>query len=249
MGIASLRMDKRGAGTTKLGPDVLEPDFEQLVNDARSGLAFLRSREETRKLPTFIIGHSLGGVIALVLASENQNLAGVALLATPARKLDEILKEQVVTEAKQLELSKETLDRRLSDSDEFFYYLRNVADWSADNVPPRVFAMSYLRKFYLQLLEQTPTLLISKLRCPILIVQGDKDFQVSTADAHLLFAAARETNERVEIVELPDCDHLFKRVTRRESIRAYFDKRRHVSRTLIAIVGKWLRRHSDDSSS
>jgi uncharacterized protein len=239
-GIISLRFDKRGAGSTKLGAVVSELSFEQVLADAEAALAYLLSRMESANLSLFLIGHSQGGLVALELAAGRPDIAGVVLLATAGRPLDEVIEEQLVTQAKEIELSEESLAAKVSDLRNFFHYVRHVADWTPESVPPKVYAARGTRKWFKGLLEHDPVRLISRLRCPVLIAQCNRDTQVSVRDAELLFSAARATNSEVERIILRGCDHLFKRVGKKAALRMDYSRRRHVLPELLTAVRDWV---------
>ncbi|HMN94955.1 MAG TPA: alpha/beta fold hydrolase [Phycisphaerales bacterium] len=104
-GVASFRFDKRAlAAYADLWPDDLEElgrffSFANFVGDAEGAFAAMRAAEGIDRARTAIAGHSEGGLIALGVATRRtaagEPPAGVALLATPGRPIDEILREQI----------------------------------------------------------------------------------------------------------------------------------------------------------
>src|SRR5262249_32653231 len=71
-GVASVRYRKLGSGQTGL-PSSVNLDaigFDLFVNEARAAYDYLRSRPEVDPNRVFVLGHSEGGLIALVLATE-----------------------------------------------------------------------------------------------------------------------------------------------------------------------------------
>ena len=190
-------------------------------------------------------GHSQGGLIALDLASNNNNIAGVILLATTGRPIDKVLQDQIIQQAKDLDLSNKSLNQSLKDHKTLFHYIRNNSNWTSKTVPPKVYALRHLRKWYVELLSKDPLLLITTLKCPVLIIQGDKDIQVSVDDANLLFSAARKNNINSELLILHNYDHLFKRIGKQNGISAYFDRRRRIATTLIKYIQDWINKIQD----
>lgn len=243
-GIVGLRFDSRGAGSTRLGVNILEFGFEQLLEDTKYALNFLSRHPDVTNLPIFVIGHSLGGLIALNLAAENMpKIAGVILLATAARPLDQVLIEQTIAQARELDLSQQTLKQRVDDIKEFFYHLKYTPVWTPQTVPPKVYSQNYLRKLYAELLKQDPLDMIAQIKCPVFIVQGGKDVQVSVIDARLLHRVAEKRKQKVDLLILGDCDHFFKRTGRRSGLKVYYDSRRRVSSKLIKSLQKWILDH------
>ena len=86
-GIATLRYDKRGVG--KSTGDFDSAVLTDFVADARAGMSYLFSHPKLKHLPVGIIGHSQGGAIAQILATERE-LSFVVFLATPFMRGDKI---------------------------------------------------------------------------------------------------------------------------------------------------------------
>src|ERR1700721_4416824 len=91
--IATLRYDKRGAGGWK--PEFGKPEdfrFKDYVDDAVSLVNYLRSSGKFGHL--VVIGHSEGGLVA-ILAARQVQLDRLVLLVTAARRQGDLLKAQL----------------------------------------------------------------------------------------------------------------------------------------------------------
>ncbi len=240
LGIASLRFDKRGMGGTRTGTDVPNAGFEAVVADAESALQEVSRSLKTAGVPLFLVGHSQGGLVALILASRHPDLDGLVLLATAGRPLDEVLKDQVRHECDTLGLSDLSFEHRIHYLETFFRSVREVENWNDKTVPKRVLANRHLRRWYAELLAYDPRELVRITECPLLIVQGDADSQVGVSDAHLLRDAALGAARPVEMKLLSGLDHLFmdKYKYRRFTTCAF--RRRQISRALIGVVSQWI---------
>jgi pimeloyl-ACP methyl ester carboxylesterase len=86
-GIATLRFDKRGHDQPAPYPHTYT--LPQRVEDARVALNTLRNHERTAHLPTFLVGHSEGGLVAAKLA-ETEPVPGVVSLCAPAGNVFEL---------------------------------------------------------------------------------------------------------------------------------------------------------------
>ena len=78
-GIGVLRFDFAGAGIGEPTADAL--NFASDVQDIRSGAKAMKAAGKT---PSLLIGHSLGGLAAIVAASELPDVAAVATIGAPA---------------------------------------------------------------------------------------------------------------------------------------------------------------------
>jgi pimeloyl-ACP methyl ester carboxylesterase len=240
-GIVGLRYDKRGAGSTEPGSERLDPSFEAVIRDACAAMEWLGRHDAHRALPLFIVGHSQGGLVALALAAKERRVSGVVLLATAGRPLDEILADQTLGQARELGLSAESVNEHLASLRELFKAVRSVDEWTPDNVPPRVYASRFMQRFYREQLAYDPAALASRLHCPVLVVQGDRDVQVFEKDAQILYEAASAAGVSAECRLLRGYDHLFMRVRGKGGVRAYHDRRRRVAAVLPDTIGEWIR--------
>lgn len=93
-GIASLRWDDRGVGGS--GGDGLLTTLQARADDVVAALALLRAHPEIRSDRIGLVGFSEGGLIAPMAANRADDIAFVALLASPAVPGDELLRAQLV---------------------------------------------------------------------------------------------------------------------------------------------------------
>lgn len=82
-GIAILRYDKRGVGqSTGTYNNMLTS--EDFARDAAAGIEYLNNRPEIDRTRIGIVGHSEGGMIAAMVASQLPSIAFIILLAAPS---------------------------------------------------------------------------------------------------------------------------------------------------------------------
>lgn len=80
-GVEIFRFDHRGSGSSS-GERQWIDSFKDYVDDARDVLE--RAKKESKALPLFLMGHSLGGTVALHLAAERQGDLTGLILSAPA---------------------------------------------------------------------------------------------------------------------------------------------------------------------
>jgi alpha-beta hydrolase superfamily lysophospholipase len=94
-GVASLRFDKR----THAHPEALDATHltveEELLADAVDAVQQMATRPEVDPRRIFIVGHSLGGLLAPEIAERARGVAGLVLLSAPGRPLGEVMIEQL----------------------------------------------------------------------------------------------------------------------------------------------------------
>lgn len=189
-GIAVLRHDDRGAGgsSTPAGP----PSYRALLGDTRAAIAFVRGRTECDGRRVFLMGHSEGSKTCAVLAAEDTALAGIALLAgATAVNVDTLLEEQA----------------RLDPHGPATRLLTTLARARAG---ARARGPGDLVEWMREHLEVAPRAMLPRIRCPVLILQGEADSLVRAH--HAAEAAAlieRGGNRRVTLRLFAGLSHVF----------------------------------------
>ena len=200
-GISTVRIDKRGmfgsAGAVRDANAVTIADY---ARDVRAWVAAVRRK--TGAACVWVLGHSEGGLVALAAAGEETGICGLVLVATPGRPLGDVLREQFTSNPANAPI----LDEALA-----------AIDALETGKRPDVFHMNpvlrpifgpKVQDFLLDAIAIDPAGLIAGWRKPVLIVQGERDLQVSVADAERLKAASPQA----ELVLLPDANHVLKAV-------------------------------------
>jgi len=197
-GIAVLRADDRGVGgTTGVFKGSTTGDF---ADDGLAGVRYLQSRKEINTNQIGLVGHSEGGMMAPIAASKSQDVSFIVLIAGPGIQLDDIVLFQKELKWKQAGMSEKDLKLHRS-------WHNNVADIVIKDIPDEA-AADEIRALYSNLtkdeksrLNKTPESLegeinsvlepwrrygyrydpesvLSKVKCPVLAINGSKDMQV-----------------------------------------------------------------------
>lgn len=178
-GVISLRIDKRGIGTSRTTV-VREVDlrFQTYVDDAKVWLAFLRA--EPRVSRVIILGHSEGALIGTLVAKE-AGPSGLILLAGAGNAAPVLLGRQLAAAGLPPDLQETS--RRIADS---LTEGKPVAD-----IPAALMALyrPSVQPYLMSWFPLDPASELAKVTCPVLIVQGTTDLQVTVEEAQRLHAA------------------------------------------------------------
>lgn len=202
-GVAVLRVDDRGIGKSAITKEQAEAtSYFSLISDTQAAIDFLSKRPEIDAKKITLVGHSEGVGTALYLAGEDSRVAAIVLLAGISTTLDKVVIEQSL-----YQLAKgETIDAANPPSPQIVLFLiKMFADAklpeNANN--PR---FAYFREH----LNFNPLLLTPKVKCPVLILQGERDSQVLAYHAvNLATSLAQSGNKNVALRVLPNLTHLF----------------------------------------
>lgn len=171
-GYASLRFDKRGVGGST--GDALTGGFNDELTDATNALDHLRAVVDD---PLFVIGHSVGGTIAMRLGATN-DLGGLVLLATPAQPLRAVARWQTERIATTLPGPQWLLPRMFRAAQRRSW--RSIEQSTGDTV--RGGFQRRPARWFREALAHDPTPDMAAIACPVLAVTGRKDLQVDAAD-------------------------------------------------------------------
>ena len=100
VGVASFRYDKRGCGNSS--GDYDSTGHSDLVSDAAACLRYLQQESPAKGLPTFVLGHGEGTVIAPQLIAANSSVAGQIVLAPFLDNYETVIRRQAEKALKEI---------------------------------------------------------------------------------------------------------------------------------------------------
>ncbi len=217
-GIAVLRYDKRtyvyGKASVPEGKEIT-PD-EEVIEDAVSACQLAASMPFIDKQKVFLAGHSLGGLLAPLIATRCPSVTGLILLAAPSRPQDDIIKEQLRYLASLNGNADETLLAQQ------YQQVKAAA--------PQIY-WDYLDKY-------APVMTACSLSVPMLFLQGERDYQVTMQDfAMWKLGMFGKTN--VTFLSYPTLNHCFMEGTGKSTPMEYNHPAR-VSEKVMEDIAKWV---------
>lgn len=228
-GVASLRYDKLGTGATGLASFASHPDdigFDVYVQEAKDAVAYMRTRPDIDPNRIIVVGHSEGGLIAMVVANDLGASSGIEalVLASPPgngylETIEGQLRAQFSAAVQQGSVTQARADAANAQTQQIVDALKTTGAYPpglnvTDPALQSIFSKANER-FLAQAEQHDPAQEAAKLPAalPVLILHGDKDQQVSDDDiARLVGALQSSGHTKVESDQLPDVDHVFKEV-------------------------------------
>jgi len=224
-GIATLRYDKRHytypENAAQLGANLTLRD--EVLDDVKAAIALLKETDGVNGEKIFVLGHSLGGMLTPAIAYENEGIAGIISMAGSLRPLYEIVYDQnqeVIAAYQNVELSddmKETLNRQIAQIENDIAILRG--DYSALKNEDVLLGVSV--GYWKSLREYEGMNFISEISLPMLILQGDADFQVYADKDYVLWQQTLRDRENVEFALFEGLNHLMMQTQGKRDISEY----------------------------
>lgn len=202
-GIASLRYDKRTyAYGDQLTNDITLDD--EVIVDAIAAVHALQARPDIARV--VVVGHSLGGMLAPEIAARAGHVAAVAMLAPPARPPLVILRDQLRYLGAPRELRGQ-VEAALA-----------VVELVALGDDPTLRVMGMPLSYWRDWEAHDGVAAARALDLPLLVLQGDRDYQVTREDFGIW---KRSLGRRAAYVLLAGDNHGFFRGRGRPGPRDY----------------------------
>lgn len=204
-GIAVLRYEKRtrqhAARLAKEGTITLH---DEVIDDALAALELLRRTPGVDPKRVFLLGHSLGAWAAPLIAAQDKRLAGVILLAAPARPIEDLYVEQVRYLLPMQTADADAAREKLAEAEREAAAVKRIRETGAG---PET-ALGAPRSYWLSLRGLDPLAAAARLGAPILLLHGGRDYQVTEAD-YGLWRKALERHAQASLKDYPALNHLF----------------------------------------
>jgi alpha/beta superfamily hydrolase len=192
-GIAVYSYDKRIFAQMASGKlDEASLTFDNFIDDAKAVILYFKNQKKYHSIT--VAGHSEGALIGMVAANGNAN--AYISIAGAGRPIDEVLLEQI---EKQAPFLKEEVEKNLAS-------LKSGNTFELKNQMLASLFRASVQPYMISWIKYNPQNEIKKMQIPSLLINGDKDIQVSVQDAQLLQQA--QPNAQLHII--PNMNHIFK---------------------------------------
>ena len=207
-GIAAIRYDKRsythGLKMLRQGDITVR---QETIEDALLATALLRADPRIDKDRVFLIGHSMGAMLAPRIDAEGGNYRGLILMAGTLRNLEDMLlaqNEEVIDELPKF--LRPLMTKQTAKLKKTFEGLYQRSDEDAKSV--KIGGGTTLYYFKEMGLHPAKDYLETFTR-PLLILQGGKDFQVKADVDYAQYRALLEGRDNVTFRLYPELNHCF----------------------------------------
>jgi pimeloyl-ACP methyl ester carboxylesterase len=260
-GIAVLRYDKRGTGTST--GDYAKATTLEFADDVDAAVAYLKTRNDIDPRHIGLIGHSEGGLIIPIVAARNPSAAFLVMMAGPGVRGLDIIIEQGRLIAKASGSDEAAVARSTEVRSRLFQLVRSDKD--PVTAAPKIHALlveagkaqgmpaaaaeqmaemqtaqlntDWFRFFF----DYDPAPTLRKLRIPVLALIGSNDLQVPAAQNIGPLRAALADDPQAEVRELPGLNHLFQ-TSRTGAPSEYGAIEETVAPAALELISSWILR-------
>ena len=237
-GVAVLRYEKR----TKqhVGKLASIPAFtvkEEVVDDVLAAVELLRKTEGIDAKRIFVLGHSLGGMLVPRIGRLDPNIAGLISLAGATRPLEDVIPIQLAyifsadgnlspEDQKQIDQAKELVAK--------------IKALKREDLTSPALLYGAPASYWLDLRGYDPPEAAKALKQPLLVLQGERDYQVTMED-YKRWNAALATKSNVTFKSYPALNHLFIAGTG-PSTPSEYAQTGHVDERVVEDIAAWIKK-------
>lgn len=210
---------------------------EETIDDALAAVGLLRGLEGIDEQKIFVLGHSLGGMLAPRIGMEDSKIAGLIIMAGTTRPLEEVILEQVnyiiSIDGKVTDDEKTRLEEIQKAMEKIKQLEESGSGSSRENLlgaPP---------EYWLDLRQYDPTQTARGIQHPMLMLQGGRDYQVTEKDFEG-WKKALSLRKEVKFKLYPALNHLFIEGAGK-STPAEYSQAGHVAKYVIDDIATWIK--------
>ena len=243
-GIASVRYDKRtfvhgrkmvkanGAGMTVR---------EETIEDAILAIEMLRNDRRIDSDNIFILGHSMGAMLAPRIDAEGGSAKGLIMMAGTPHRLEEI----VIRQLNQSRKGGSNPVLRFVTGLECKYFANRFSglyELSDEEEKKKKFAGNGSLYYVKEMGQKTAADYLRESSKPVLIMQGGRDFQVLADDDFKAFKEQLAGRDNVEYKLYPELNHCFVTAISDDILRATkeYSVERHIGENVITDIAEFI---------
>ena len=228
--ISTVRVDKRGMfGSAGAGdPNITSP--QAYVHDIHAWIDAIKTERGSKCV--FLLGHSEGALMVSLAAEGRKDVCGLILVAGMGRKMGDVIREQLTSNP----ANAPVLDQALA----ALSSLEAGQHVDVTNMHPALLSLfnPKVQDYLISMFAIDPVDAVRRAKQDALIVQGERDIQVSVADAHLLDAAPKT---RLRLLE--HMNHVLKDAPedRAGNLATYADPSLPLAKDLVKYVRRFVK--------
>ena len=241
-GIASIRYDKR---TFVHGRKMMKANAagmtvrEETIEDALLALAMLRDDKRIDSDRVFILGHSMGAMLAPRIDAEGGDVRGLIMMAGTPHHLEDI----VIRQLKQSRGVNQLLGLVTAIESRYFIKKFNgLYELSDDEAKKKKFAGNISLYYFKEMGQKTAADYLLESSKPALIMQGGRDFQVLADDDFKTFRELLANRNNITYKLYPELNHCFVPAIYDDILKASkeYGVERHIGEDVIGDIAEFI---------
>ncbi len=232
-GVAVLRYEKR----THASPAGVRTEKEEVDDAAHAAVALAHGTPGADPKRVVLLGHSQGGFLAPRIAKADPLIRAVVILAGSTRPLQDSL----VAQAKYfVSLAPDNAEaQKFVEKAQRFKVAVEKKDLKADAMVETPFGNSMPGEYFLAVRDYQAPRVAATLGIPMLVLQGERDYQVTVADDFAAWRSALGSRKNVTLRTYPALNHAFAAGSGPPS-PAEYQNPAHVDEKVVGDIASWI---------
>lgn len=203
-GIMVLRYDKRtNVYSNKFAVLTNYTPEEEVITDALTAISYLKNHSNVDVSNIFLLGHSLGAMLAPEIARQTSDLTGVIMLATSAKSLEDLYLDQISYLFELDGTIDEQEQEQINEIEESVQKIKKL------NITENDPLLNLPKSYWKYLSTYDPIETAQNLTVPLLLLQGKRDYQVTYEDDFIVWKNTFNTTSQVSFQTYESLNHLF----------------------------------------
>ena len=239
LGVASLRYDKRSFAHARKLAKACPTVKEETIDDAVLAVGLLKRDPRIDPERVFLLGHSMGAMLAPRIDAEGADVKGLILLAGTPHRLEEIVLRQLKQSGGGSSALKWIVGLEYRIFAKKFDGLYEMDDEEAKR---KKFAGSLSLYYFKEMGRKTAADYLLESEKPALILQGGRDYQVLAEDDFQGFRELLALRKNTVFKLYPDLNHLFVKALYDDILKASKDYKieRHIGEDVISDIAAFI---------
>ncbi len=244
LGVASVRYDKRTfAHKRKLAKMKSVTVREETIDDALLAVKLLKEDKKIDHDRIFILGHSMGAMLAPRIDAEGADARGIIMMAGTPYRLEEVVLRQLKQGGNSSALLKGIIGLEQKVYSKKFSRLYDMSD---DEAKVKKFAGNLTLYYFKEMGQKTAADYLLESAKPAFIMQGGRDFQVLADDDFRQFQKMLAGRENTVFKLYPNLNHVFVDAIYDDIMKATkeYSTERHIGGEVIGDIAAFIRENS-----
>ena len=243
-GVATIRYDKRSFthGLKMVADKTLTVTVrEETIDDALLAAQMLRDDPRIDAGRVFLIGHSMGAMLAPRIECEGGDFRGLVLMAGTPRRMEEVLMEQTAEVMGSLPKFLGWIGRK--QTAKFEKLFDGLYDLSDEAAKAKKVGGGTTLYYFKEMGDPTVEQWLAQTKKPMLILQGEKDCQVKADVDFVRYQQLLADRENVAFRLYPGLNHAFvsARFDSLAKAKQEFTPERHIGDDVLNDIAEWIK--------
>ncbi|UCB58972.1 MAG: DUF3887 domain-containing protein [Thermoplasmatales archaeon] len=236
-GTAVLRYEKRTKEYPEQSAALINLTVqEEVIDDVIAAIDLINTTDRIDQARMFVLCHSLGGMLGPRIIEQDDRIAGLIILAGATRGIEDLFLEQTTYLA--------NLDGEIDENEaaQIAIIQEQVNKVKELNISEDEFVLGAPKAYWQDLADYNPVETAENLSIPMLILQGERDYQVTIDGDFSKWNESLYTNDNVTLKTYESLNHLFIYGSGPPTNAEYLVEG-HVDEEVIDDISEWIKNH------